>query len=148
MPQGSGCRSMTSANGRAGHNGRAEAIGGGSHRDLPAWQRGMDLATAVYRATADWPPDEIQGLTLQVRQAAIAIPANIAAGYGWDDAEEFNRRVALARHALVELETSVHIALRLNYLTSEVAEQLLAMSADVSELLTDLSGPEQFEELL
>jgi four helix bundle protein len=49
-----------------------------SYRDLQAWQKAMDLVEAVYRATQQWPNDELYGLTNQTRRAAISVPANIA----------------------------------------------------------------------
>ena len=53
---------------------------GRSYKDLVAWQRAMDLATATYRSTASFPKDEQFGLTSQLRRAAVSIPSNIAKG--------------------------------------------------------------------
>jgi len=53
-----------------------------SHRDLIVWQKSMDLVTAVYRLTEDFPKTELYGLTSQIRRSAASIPANIAEGQG------------------------------------------------------------------
>ena len=51
-----------------------------SFRDLQVWQKAMDLADAVYLATAEFPRDEVFGLRSQIRRAAVSIPSNIAEG--------------------------------------------------------------------
>jgi len=47
-------------------------------RKLNVWQKAHQLAVEVYSVTASFPPDEIYGLTSQVRRASVSIPANIA----------------------------------------------------------------------
>jgi four helix bundle protein len=64
---------------------------GKSYRDLLAWQKAMDLVTAVYRASARFPQDEIYGLTSQLRRAAVSVPSNIAEGQGRYGAVEFRQ---------------------------------------------------------
>jgi four helix bundle protein len=53
---------------------------GRSYKDLVAWQKAMDLVTAVYGSTASFPKEEQFGLTSQLRRAAVSIPSNIAEG--------------------------------------------------------------------
>ena len=52
------------------------------YRDLIAWQKGLALAEAIYRVTADFPDAERYGLISQLRRAGVSIPSNIAEGYG------------------------------------------------------------------
>ena len=54
---------------------------GRSYKDLVAWQKSMDLATAVYRASQGFPKEEIFGLVSQIRHAAVSVPSNIAEGH-------------------------------------------------------------------
>ncbi len=42
-----------------------------SHRDLPVWQLGMEIAEGVYEVTRQFPKDELYGLTSQLRRAAL-----------------------------------------------------------------------------
>src|SRR5664279_6444638 len=44
---------------------------GKSYRDLIAWQKAMDLVTAIYQVSASLPKDEMYGLTSQLRRAAF-----------------------------------------------------------------------------
>jgi four helix bundle protein len=76
-----------------------------SFRDLIVWQRGMQLAVAIYRLTKDFPREEVYGLTSQIRRAAISIPSNIAEGQGRQSTGEFKNFIGIARGSNFELQT-------------------------------------------
>jgi four helix bundle protein len=50
-------------------------------QDLVVWQKAHQFVLAVYEFTAHFPKSETYGLVLQMRKAAISIPANIAEGF-------------------------------------------------------------------
>lgn len=50
-------------------------------RDLVVWQKAHQFVLAVYALTERFPKSEIYGLSLQMRKAAVSIPANIAEGF-------------------------------------------------------------------
>jgi four helix bundle protein len=50
-------------------------------RDLVVWQKAHKFVLAVYALTAGFPKSETYGLSLQMRKAAVSIPANIAEGF-------------------------------------------------------------------
>jgi four helix bundle protein len=50
-------------------------------RDLVVWRKAHEFVLTVYAFTAGFPKQETYGLTLQMRRAAISIPANIAEGF-------------------------------------------------------------------
>jgi four helix bundle protein len=50
------------------------------HRNLVAWQKGMDLVMEIYKLTQNFPERELYGLTSQLRRAALSVPSNIAEG--------------------------------------------------------------------
>jgi len=50
-------------------------------RDLVVWQKAHQFVLAVYALTARLPKSETYGLSLQMRKAAVSIPANIAEGF-------------------------------------------------------------------
>ena len=93
-------------------------------RDLRIWQEAMDLTEEVYRATSDFPKHELYGLTSQMRRAAVSVPSNIAEGKGHRSDPEFVRFLLHARGSLLELQTQVMIARRLQYLSEPMAEAL------------------------
>jgi four helix bundle protein len=51
-------------------------------RELKVWEKAHALTLDVYRTTAEFPKNEMYGLTSQVRRAAGSIGANIAEGAG------------------------------------------------------------------
>jgi hypothetical protein len=50
-------------------------------QDLAVWRKAHEFVLAVYAFTADFPRQETYGLALQMRRAAVSIPANIAEGF-------------------------------------------------------------------
>ncbi len=50
-------------------------------QDLLVWQKAHRFVLAVYTLTAAFPKQETYGLCLQMRRAAVSIPANIAEGF-------------------------------------------------------------------
>jgi four helix bundle protein len=50
-------------------------------QDLVVWQKAHQLVLAIYEFTAHFPKSETYGLVLQMRKAAVSIPANIAEGF-------------------------------------------------------------------
>jgi len=46
-----------------------------SFRELVAWQRAIELTTALYRLTQQFPREEIYGLTSQLRRLEFPPPA-------------------------------------------------------------------------
>ncbi len=50
-------------------------------RDLLVWQKAHQFVLGVYSFTAAFPKQETYGLSLQMRRAAVSIPANIAEGF-------------------------------------------------------------------
>jgi hypothetical protein len=104
-----------------------------SYRDLVAWQKAMDLVTAVYQISASFPKEELYGLTSQLRRAAVSVPSNIAEGQGRRGAAEF-------RHFLM-------IAERLRYVSPESANQALNRSAEVGKVLNGLINSLEREKL-
>jgi four helix bundle protein len=50
-------------------------------RDLLVWQKAHQCVLAVYSFTTSFPKQETYGLALQMRRAAVSVPANIAEGF-------------------------------------------------------------------
>jgi four helix bundle protein len=109
-----------------------------TYRNLVAWQKGIDLCCLIYRASAGFPRPEIYGLTSQIRRAALSVPSNIAEGAGRTTNGEFLQAVGHARGSLLELETQLIIADRLDYLDSKDTEALLEASTEVGKLVNGL----------
>jgi four helix bundle protein len=109
-----------------------------SYRDLVVWQKAMELVTEVYRVTKKFPKDELFGLTGQMRRAAVAVPSNIAEGYGKSSRKEYIYFLTHARGSLLELETQVLIASNLSYLKESETDDLLSLVSEVGRIIHGL----------
>ena len=97
-----------------------------SFKDLIVWQKSYNLALEVYRATSNFPKEEIYGLSQQMRRSAISISSNIAEGYGRQFNKEYKQFLSIAYGSLCELETQCLMAVDLHYITQkDVVEGLI-----------------------
>jgi four helix bundle protein len=111
---------------------------GESYRELIVWQKAIRLVTEIYRATRQFPRDELYGLTSQLRRAAVSVPSNIAEGQARFSRKEFHHFLSQAQGSLVEIETQLIIAQNLGYLPTQQSEPLLAKTAELGRILNGL----------
>ena len=102
-------------------------------RDLAVWRKAHDFVLAVYTFTAGFPRQETYGLTLQMRRAALSIPANIA--------ERFRRRGKADKARFMNMaEGSVEECLYFLILASDLGygdtSSLSALLDEVSRMLS------------
>ena len=109
-----------------------------SYRDLEVWQRGIVLVERVYEATDGFPDREQYELTSQLRRAAVAIPSNIAEGWGYSSRDQYVYYLEQARSSLLEVETQIIIAERLSYITEDTRNDLLRETTTESKMLLSL----------
>jgi four helix bundle protein len=110
----------------------------GSYSELIAWQKGMDMVEAVYRATCSFPTHELYSLTQQLHRAAISVPSNIAEGHARFSPKDFRHFLRQSRGSVAELETQLMLAQRLGYITDEGLRPLMAQVSEVGRVLTGL----------
>lgn len=103
--------------------------------ELKIWQRGIDFSVAMYAATGDFPAEERFGLTSQLRRAAVAIPSNIAEGYGRCSDKDFLRFLRIACGSLYEVKTQLIIAEKTGMLTPNARHTLHAESEELIRML-------------
>lgn len=109
-----------------------------SHHDLKVWQLGIDIVEKVYAITRGFPREEIYGITSQLRRAASSVPANIAEGNGRDSTRQYLYHLSVAVGSLCEVETFLHIAVRLRYLDRKHTEELFALLDEEGRMLRGL----------
>ncbi|HEV2498497.1 MAG TPA: four helix bundle protein [Terriglobia bacterium] len=110
-----------------------------SYRDLKVLERVMDLVLESYKLTSSFPKAEVYGLISQIRRAAVSIPANIAEGHGREHLGDYLRHLSVANGSLMELETHLLIAGRLDYVKREQMEPALRLAAEVGKMLSGLT---------
>ena len=85
-------------------------------RDLEVWKVAHELTLGVYKAIRSFPDDERFCLSLQMRRAAISIPANIAEGFGRWGRKDQRRFFLIARGSAEELKYFLILGQDLGYL--------------------------------
>lgn len=75
-----------------------------SFRDLLVWRKAHEFVLAVYTLTASFPKQETYGLALQMRRAAVSVPANIAEGFRRRGKVDKARFMNLAEGSLEECQ--------------------------------------------
>ncbi len=108
------------------------------YRDLTVWQKGMDLADAVYDLTLMLPDDERFGLRTQMNRDALSIPSNIAEGYGRMHRRAYANHASIARGSTMELQTQIEFTVRRNMLTRQQITPAWQLTDEVARMLTTL----------
>ena len=111
---------------------------GGDFTDLRVWQRAMDLGERIYRLTWTFPRSETYGLSGQLQRAVLSVPSNIAEGRTRNSLRDYLRFVSIARGSLAEVQTQIVFAVRVEYLTHQQSEPLLAEIRDLTRQLNAL----------
>lgn len=111
-----------------------------NYRDLLVWQKAMDLATEIYRLTNLLPREETYNLSSQMRRAAVSIPSNIAEGQQRKATKEFINFLSFAKGSNAEIQTQLLLCVRLNYFTENQIDTAVALSEEISKILTKLSA--------
>jgi four helix bundle protein len=109
-----------------------------SHRDLKVWQKSMDMTVAVYELTRFFPKDELYRITSQVTRSAASVPANIAEGHARGTRKDYAHFLAVSKGSLMETETFLLLAIRLNYISQNQAQLTLDLITEISKMLTKL----------
>jgi len=113
----------------------AKAENVSSHRKSIAWQKGMQLAKAVYLLTQSFPPEERFGITNQLRRASVSIPSNIAEGKGRLSVGELIQFLGVARGSTLEVQTQLELASMLGYGSKEAIESADALTQEIVKIL-------------
>lgn len=88
------------------------------------WHLSHSLTLEVYKITANFPKEEIYGLSSQIRRAVSSIPTNISEGCGRNSDKEFNQFLNISLGSANETEYLLILSKDLNYINNEVFENL------------------------
>jgi four helix bundle protein len=108
-------------------------------QDLLVWRKAHQLVLAVYSFTVTFPKEETYGLALQMRRAAVSIPANIAEGFRRRGKADKARYMNMAEASLEESRYYLILAQDLGYgdtsnLTSSLEEVSRLLNAYASAI--------------
>ena len=112
-------------------------------QDLVVWRKAHELVLVVYSFTAAFPKEETYGLALQMRRAAVSVPANIAEGFRRRGKADKARYMNMAEASLEESRYYLILALAqdLGYgdtssLTTSLQEVSRLLNAYTKAILT------------
>jgi four helix bundle protein len=110
-----------------------------SFRDLKVWNKAIDLTVLIYQFTADFPKQEVYGLTSQMRRASVSVASNIAEGSARGTKKDFRQFVKLAHGSNCELQTQLVISRRLHFGDDDRCEAIENLSQEVGKMLSGLN---------
>jgi four helix bundle protein len=108
---------------------------GSSFRDLIVWQRAIQASVAVYKLTAEFPGQEMYGLTNQLRRASVSVASNIAEGYGRASSGKYKHFLGIARGSNSEVETQLVLARELGFGDSIRVSEAASLNSEVGKML-------------
>jgi four helix bundle protein len=107
-------------------------------RDLRVWVSAHELTLKIYSATANFPKEELYGLTSQIRRCSASIAANIAEGCGRRGNGEFHRFLQIAAGSASELDYHLLLANDLKFLKQDLYQELYKTLLELRRMLTAL----------
>ena len=122
----------------------APRVAARTFQDLVVWRKAHELVLAVYSLTAGFPKEETYGLALQMRRAAVSVPANIAEGFRRRGKADKPRYMNMAEASLEESRYYLILAQDLGYgnttsLTTSLEEVSRLLNAYASAILASES---------
>jgi four helix bundle protein len=106
-----------------------------SFEQLISWQKAIEFAAEIYRATNNFPANEKFGLSSQIQRAAVSISANIAEGFGRAGKSEKLQFYSIAYGSLLESKSHLYVANKLGYLKQDRLEVLLSDCTNMQQLI-------------
>ncbi len=107
-------------------------------RNLKVWGKAHALTLEVYKSSKAFPPNEMYGLTSQMRRASVSIGANIAEGACRRGDVDFARFLQMAVGSASELEYHLLLAHDLELLKGTDYQRLSNEAVEVKRMLASL----------
>lgn len=107
--------------------------------EIQAWQKAKDVTLLIYQITSDSNFAKDYGLRDQIRRASVSIMANIAEGHGRRTSIEFANFLNIARGSVAEVQSHLHIALGLKYISQRDFDELYQTLTEISRMTLSLA---------
>jgi four helix bundle protein len=103
--------------------------------DIVAWQKSKELSLSIYKI---FRVNKDLGFRDQICKASISVMNNIAEGFERKSDNEFRHFLYISKGSCGEIRSMLHIAIQLNYLTTEQYRDMEQLSSEVSKLISGL----------
>jgi four helix bundle protein len=107
-------------------------------RRLTVWEKAHAVTLATYRMTANFPREELYGISSQMRRCSASVAANIAEGCGRTGNGELRHFLNTASGSAVELEYFLLLARDLSLVSAGAYETLCRDVLEVQRMLASL----------
>lgn len=107
-------------------------------RNYSMWQNSFEICLEIYQVTRKFPSFETYGLGDQLRRAAVSIVSSIAEGAGRRSEKDFAYFLQISLGSTYEVETQLHIAHQLGYISQETLDALLAKINSIEKQLFEM----------
>jgi len=113
-----------------------------SFKEMPIWQKAMDIAEKIFKLTENLPKKEDYGFTSQIRRSALSISANISEAYGRNHSLDKINFYYFARGSVTETQSHLEYGKRVKYLSEkeveELDKELMQLYADINKIIKTL----------
>lgn len=109
-----------------------------SFTDLAAWKEGHRLVLMIYKATKEFPREEVFGIVSQMRRCVVSITSNIAEGFSRQTYREKVQFYSIAHGSVTELQNQLLISRDVGYLANEKFDSIAAQTVIVHKIITGL----------
>lgn len=108
------------------------------YKSLKVWEKAHQLVLDIYKATYNFPKEELFGLVSQLRRAAVSIPTNIAEGTSRKSRKDFIRFLEIAFGSAKEVEYELFLSNDLKYIQNEIFTKLDNQIKEIKKMLVGL----------
>jgi four helix bundle protein len=105
--------------------------------ELRVYKEALNFVDLVYVNTNHWPNDEVFGITIQFRRAAVSIVLNLAEGTSRPN-KDFTRFLDMARGSCYECAAILSIVKSRGYLDVKIYEQMYKTCVSLSKMISAL----------
>ncbi|HEY5462174.1 MAG TPA: four helix bundle protein [Hanamia sp.] len=103
--------------------------------NLEIWKRSHQLTLKIYKATKNFPKEELFGLTSQMRRSSSSVPTNIAEGCGRNSNAQLANFLQIGTGSCSELQYQIILSKDLSYITEDVFNDLHSDVIDIRKMI-------------
>lgn len=103
--------------------------------DIVVWQKSKDLSLLIYKSFKSCSDYAFRD---QIQRASVSIMNNIAEGFERSSNKEFKHFLFIAKGSAGEIRSMSILALELNYIKTDLFEEIFTRSEEISKMLSGL----------
>ena len=116
-----------------------------SFTDLDTWKEGHKLVLIIYEITKKFPKEELFGLIMQLRRAAVSFTSNIAEGFSRNSYKEKLQFYSMALGSLTEIQNQILITRDIGYITNNEFNLIAEQTVKINKITNGLIKMSKFK---